>query len=362
MATEPPTAVPPTNIVGGEDDSSIPSLSSIPKLPEALLLAILLFPGFISERVAAYLTTFPKQSDAEIVAGALSFTLFDLILTAALMGLACYAIAAVKQRSWRTLPKLPRGYRPLLLPGAVALLVVSVGVGWLWAYVEENNLVYRALGTTRQSRSDTWTTAFGDNARRDMLGDKEANELVRGICSRPDPPGESLTVDIPPPLLQVRVVLTTGEAYQGVPFRFTDNESDRWILLKWTRVGVLSRNPPAPEVPPAASRPAANARMVGAPPEKTAVDQDGAQWSATCEKGPGPVLISATQVATIEWLEHAADRAEVTGLLAQNYLFRGATYECKNLRERFKNGVQFKVAPYKAPCASRVPVSFLKKD
>ncbi len=48
------------------------------KLPDLLVLALILLPGFVSERVAAYYGLSPSLSEIETVASALAFTLVNV--------------------------------------------------------------------------------------------------------------------------------------------------------------------------------------------------------------------------------------------------------------------------------------------
>lgn len=125
------------------------------KLPDLLLLAFILLPGFLSERVAAYYGISPSLSEIETIASALAFTLVNVACV--LAGLKLWACLARRpQPSLATLLSAP------LLSGRFigSVLLVSVLTGLAWAYLDSHNLLFRANVSARSSRSPVWDTVL----------------------------------------------------------------------------------------------------------------------------------------------------------------------------------------------------------
>ncbi len=118
------------------------------KVPDSVLLAILLFPGLLAERVAAYFVDTPKGEPFQLAASALAATLFAVAAT---------LVVAVGLRRW-----FPRSdFRGLklhqiaLMPTFIIVVtVVAIGTGFLWAYLESHDRLFLVSPSDRISRRD----------------------------------------------------------------------------------------------------------------------------------------------------------------------------------------------------------------
>ncbi len=160
------------------------------KLPDSLYIVLLLFPGFLSERVASYLSTSPPLGDLELIASALAATLFNVTVAVGVVWL------------------LRRG-RPglgLVAHGGflAAVLLISVLSGIGWAVLDSNNVVFALHLTERASRAEPWETVFQANAASD----------------RP---------------YFVRVVTKAGGIYHGQPLYYSQSGSDKALVLDLAR-------------------------------------------------------------------------------------------------------------------------------
>lgn len=359
------SAVPPSPPAAASPASAGPSEPAGVKLPESLLLVLLLFPGFVSERVANYFATFPSQSDTEVVVSALSFTLFNLVIAWFVLWL-MRLVAWVFRHPRSPKPSLLTGGRWLLAPYAFVVLAVAVLVGWTWAYAESEDLVFEWLGTARQSRSDAWTTSFARNARRAREPEDEFLDRVQRTCIADPSAPPSLEFDVPEEPRQVRVVLSSGEAYQGFPAAYTDNSSDRWVYLQTTRTDKLERKMPAAESPkthPVETKSRGKngkpANVVSAVAPKALATE--AEWTAQCVAGPHAVLLSAGLIQAVEFIDPKRPRFSDTGPPAPG-LVRGRKYLCGDLRKIKQLEGQLRIAPDFTPCGARVPQFLVTKE
>lgn len=127
------------------------------KLPDLVVLALILLPGFLSERVAAYYGISPSLSEIETVASALAFTLVNVACVIA--GSKLWALIA--RRPQPSLAALFSPATPLLSMRFISsVLLVSVVTGLAWAYLDSHNLLFRARVSARSSRSPVWNTVF----------------------------------------------------------------------------------------------------------------------------------------------------------------------------------------------------------
>lgn len=312
-------------------------------VPEAVLVACLLLPGFISERVAAYFTAFPPQSDAELVASALAFTLLDILLSLALLWivrtglrLLRFLYLGLRNRrfippSWPSLYDTSGGF---IATFALALLLTSITAGRVWALAEESNIVFRMTGSSRESRSDIWYTTFHDNALRSNEDDNAFLRDLHDRCIDARAPNPKQEFFVPKPVRHVRVLTTSGEVYQGVPERFSGNGTERWVYIARSRVDLLHKQ--------------------------------GDTWHAECVKGPPGVLLNANQIQAVEWLERppatpasAASASRAASPMAF-VLNRGESYTCQTLRAEKARLGRIDLASYEMPkCAARVPLSVI---
>lgn len=156
------------------------------KLPDSLLIVLLLFPGFLSERVASYLSTSPPLGDLELIASALAATLFNVIMA---LGVIC-------------LLRRRRPHARMIADGGflAAVLVVSLLSGVGWAVIDSNNVVFGLHLTERASRAEPWETVFRANA----------------ASKDPD---------------FVRVVTKGSGIYHGQPLYYPQGGSDKALVL-----------------------------------------------------------------------------------------------------------------------------------
>jgi hypothetical protein len=135
------------------------------KVPDSLAVAILLFPGLLAERVAAYFIDTPKGEPLQLAASALAATLFALAVT---------LVVAFCLRRWFP----PADFRGLKLQQIaltpmfiVSVTLVAIGTGFLWAYLESHDRLFLISPSDRISRRDVLSkslehaTAKGYHAR-----------------------------------------------------------------------------------------------------------------------------------------------------------------------------------------------------
>lgn len=182
-------------------------------MPDLLLLALILFPGFLTERTADYFAASPKIADVQLVVVALAATLLNLgitlILLRPLMG---------GWLGWRGKDIVGL----LLSPSFVAVIAsVSITSGIAWAYIDAGNWIFRALNITdRISRADAWDTAFLENRKR------KCPQGIKGECP-----------------WFVRIITKDGEIYHGNPARYSQGGAERAIYLDFARREVLRVRP-----------------------------------------------------------------------------------------------------------------------
>src|SRR5713101_2683234 len=163
-----------------------------PKLPDAVSVALLLLPGFITIRVSEYYATGSKLSEAETIASALGFTLVTLVSSLLL---------------WRMRERLcGRAHLPLgdMVQRTTFLgliVAVSIGLGFLWAWVDAHDWGYKLSPTPRVSRQPIWQYLLDKNASR-----SEARF--------------------------VKVMLKDGTVYFGPPTRYSRSEEAERLYLE----------------------------------------------------------------------------------------------------------------------------------
>lgn len=161
------------------------------KLPDTLAIAMLLFPGFLSERVSEYFSTAPKLSDVQLVAAALAATVINLLLA---------MLLSPRLRKRHATQGLPFGLMFSRVDFLIKVFAISIVTGLVWAWIDSNNLLFRIHVSERTSRADPWETALHANARRD----------------RPH---------------FVRVVTKDVGTYHGNPLHYSQGGSDRTLVL-----------------------------------------------------------------------------------------------------------------------------------
>lgn len=310
------------------------------KLPDAIWVAGLLLPGFITERVASYFATFPPQSDAELLSAALAFTLVDVLLAIAVVSLLGVCIAAFR-KPHAVGPRMglfdsfknERRRRQLLLLFVPVQVAVAVAVGMTWARLEESNVFFRLASSSRSSRADVWYTVFHENAVRGREDADQFMARVRSTCLDAKAPDGMTVFTVPKAVRYVRVLTTSGETYQGVPEQFSGDRSEKWVYLARAHVDVISKI--------------------------------GNDWTATCSKALlSGVLLNASQILSVEWIERDVAAASAPGQGSKDVvLMAGASYSCAWLRQQGSVGGTVNVAAYSMPaCKARVPISVLAKE
>lgn len=132
------------------------------KLPDTLAIAILLFPGFLSERVSEYFSAGPKISDVQIVAAALAATVLNLLVA--------LLIALLFSRKMRRLVAdrgLSLGFLFARVDFLILVFVISIFNGLIWAAIDSSNVLFNSGVTQRASRADPWETVFRSNAKHE---------------------------------------------------------------------------------------------------------------------------------------------------------------------------------------------------
>jgi hypothetical protein len=193
------------------------------KVPDLLLLAIVLFPGFLTERVSEYFAASPKVADIQLVSFALAATLINLGITLLLVR---PVLGDWLRWTGKNIVEL------VMLPSfIIAVSLVAVANGMLWAYVDAGNLIFGTLKVTdRVSRADPWDVAFLHNRQRecpDVIKDKER----QAAKAKNQPQPKSFA----PCPWYVRVVTKDGEVYHGNPELYSQGGNERALYLEFAR-------------------------------------------------------------------------------------------------------------------------------
>jgi len=299
-------------------------------MPEAILVALLLLPGFLTERIAAYFSSFPPQSDAELIASALAFTLVDLVAAWLLTGLLLSAVFIVRLlASWvkgTAAPsfRAPHRYGVIFI---VIALAFGAALGRWWAWAEESDFFFHHFGSSRATRADVWYWVFHENAQRTAERARVWTE-AKATCIDAPAPDLTKTFALPKLVQYVRVVSTSGEVYEGSPSRFSGDRAAGSLFIEPASVEILRK------------------------------DKRG--WHASCSTPvgapsvPAAVLLNSKDIQLIEWLDW---RRKVVTVPQGTYLWpAGETVDCAFLKQQ--KVVQ--LAEYEEPaCAARVPTSVI---
>lgn len=122
-------------------------------LPEPITIAVILYPGLLSEQTASLLTESHSGETMQIIASALAVTLVNLSLAMALGRLIATKFEIF---DWREKSISDILQKPAFI---VTVTIVSILVGVIWATIESNNVIYKIHITDRRSRGDLFSTA-----------------------------------------------------------------------------------------------------------------------------------------------------------------------------------------------------------
>jgi hypothetical protein len=125
------------------------------KLPEPIAIAVILYPGLLSERIAALFADSPALDGTQLIASALAVTLVNLAL-ALLLGRLFANRNPLFQ--WKGASVSTLLIQPVFI---VAITGISIGTGLLWAVVDSKDLLYKVGLTDMRSRADLFSSAAG---------------------------------------------------------------------------------------------------------------------------------------------------------------------------------------------------------